>query len=147
MLRFVFPLILVAAPATAETWLCNVQDGAGYRWNPTAQEFQPQTFTANDTYILRPFKPDDRDPELDWKNEPPQYVAVELGEDDVVAYFYSDLAEATGTESLVGRYAMSFYAASNELVVQSFFYPLFTAKDERTNQYTPYFAIGRCSKI
>ena len=139
--------MLVAAPAYSETWLCSLKDGAGYRWNPGAEEFQPQTFTANDTYILRPFKVEDGDPQYEWKDEPPQYVAVELGEDDVVAYFYIDLAEATGASSLVGRFVMSFYAASNELIVQSFFYPMQIAKAERTNQHTPYFAIGKCSKI
>lgn len=147
MKRFACLLALsFAAPSQAATWLCKVEDGAGYRWIKEEKRFRPQTFTADDTFIVRPFKDTDTAPQYEFQDKPPEYLALELGDDEPVAYWWNDLEDAKGTQSLVGRYVMSFFANSNELVVTSIWYVMSREENERED-YTPYFAIGNCSKI
>lgn len=147
MKRLVFLITLVFAfPSYAATWLCKVEDGAGYFWNSGTKSFQPQIFTVNDTYIIRPFNDTDTKPNYAYQDAPPKYVAVELGDDEPVAFWWADLEEANGTRTLLGRYELQFFAKTNELIVEAIWYSVSRPHEER-EEFTPYFAIGNCSKL
>jgi hypothetical protein len=147
MLKFTCVLLaLLPKPSFAATWLCHAANGVGYSWNKVAQAYQPQIFSSDDRYVLRPFKDTDVDPQYEYQDKPPEYVAVELGDDEIVAFFYYDLEQGNGTNSLVGRYQMQFFSKTNELVIQSIFYGMQMPTEDR-GVATPYFAIAKCSEI
>lgn len=143
---FCILLALLPSPSLAATWLCHASSGVGYTWNKASQIYEPKIFKADGRYVVRPFKDTDVDPEYEFQDKPPQYVAVELGDDKIVAFFYNDLVTGNGTNSLVGTYQMQFYANTNELIIQSIFYPMQMPLEER-GVATPYLSIAQCSQI
>ena len=98
--------LAISGPTNAATWLCKVDDGAGYRWIGQEKRWRPQTFTADDTFIIRPFKDTDVAPQNLYQDRPPLYLALELEDDEPVAYWWYDSEKAEGTQSLVGRYVL-----------------------------------------
>lgn len=129
------------------TWLCKTEDAVGYRWADGAEKYSPQTFSSDDTFLVRPFADGDNDPRLSFMKGKPKYVLVELGSDRVLSYFYADLETSNGATSLAGSADSLFFHESNELVFQNIFGHLREPKAERTNENTPFFSVGKCSKV
>ncbi|MGR3564106.1 MAG: hypothetical protein ACU0FH_14975 [Heliomarina sp.] len=130
--------LAISGPTNAATWLCKGEDGAGFRWTEQEKGWRPQTFTADDTFIIRPFKDTDVAPQNLCQDRPSLYLALELGDDEPVAYWWYDLEKAEGTQSLVGRYVLQFFENTNELLVTSIWYPVSRDESERAEN-TPNF--------
>ncbi|UWR04752.1 hypothetical protein K3740_08765 [Ruegeria conchae] len=140
-------LVWSVSETQAASWICHASDAAGYRL--VGGNYRPQTFTADDRFLIRPFNPSvDPDPNYPFNENAPTYVGIELGTTDQYFYFWADFDTENGgyVESLVGVGSMQFYPTKNFLTVEYTMAAIVGNKGAEEDSYTPMFSIAKCAR-
>lgn len=139
-------IALVASPASAASWICEVNYASGYEL--VGDHYRPTILEVNRRYLLRPFRADIDVGHKEYyqDDDPPRYVAVEFGSEIPVAYFWADLATAGTTSSILGTREMTFHKEPSLLVVSTVNH-IITSNHLDGTKYTPSTSIAKCARL